>query len=340
MADIMSLTMDELKGAVAEAGEKAFRADQIFGWIHKKGAMSFEEMPNVPKKLKESLSLKYSFSKPEIAKRQISKDGTEKYLLQFEDGSMVETVLMKYKYGYSQCISSQVGCRMGCSFCASGLNGLKRNLTAGEMLSEIYTIEACSGIKVSNVVIMGTGEPLDNFDNLVRFLTLVSDSSGRGIGGRQITVSTCGLVPAIYELAKLRFTCTLALSLHAADQEKREKMMPVAKAYRIEETIKAMRYYANTTGRRVTFEYALIKNVNDSDTDAKNLASLIRGIPSLVNLIPVNPVVETGFLEPDAEGLYAFQKKLEKNHINVTIRRRMGRDIDGACGQLREKYMS
>ena len=251
---------------------------------------------------------------------------------------MVESVLMRYKHGNSVCISSQVGCRMGCRFCASTLDGLVRNLTPAEMLEQIYRISADTGERVSNVVVMGTGEPLDNYDNLLTFIRMLTDENGLHISQRNITVSTCGLVPRIRDLAKEDLQITLALSLHASSQEKRLELMPVAKAYEIHEVVDALRDYFEKTGRRVTFEYSLVAGVNDSEEDAKQLSELIRGINCHVNLIPVNPIKERDFVQPDGKAVQEFKNKLEKCRINVTIRREMGRDIDGACGQLRKRY--
>ena len=336
MKDILSMTGGEIEEAVIAYGEKPFRAKQIYEWLHKKKVLSYDRMTNVPLSLRKKLENEHTIPAPSIEREQISKiDGTRKYLLKYGDGSMVETVLMKYRHGYSQCISSQIGCRMGCAFCASGIGGLVRNMTAGEMLAEVYTMENITGKNVSNVVVMGTGEPLDNYEELVSFIRLITDEKGRNLGGRQIAVSTCGIVPNILRLAEEDLKIALALSLHAPTDDLRKTIMPVAKKYGIKETVSAMRTYAKKSGRRVTFEYSLIKGVNDSDLCALELAGLIKGIPALVNLIPVNPVREKGFESPEAPRAAAFQKKLEKSGINVTIRREMGRDIDGACGQLR-----
>lgn len=339
MEDLMSLTFDELTDVITGLGEKAFRARQIYEWIHKKGAASFSEMTNVPGALKEKLSLDFAFSAPEIRTVQESKiDGTRKYLFRMTDGEYVESVLMRYQYGLSVCISSQVGCRMGCSFCASTLLGLTRNLTAGEMLSQVYAIERDAGERVSHVVVMGTGEPLDNYDQLVRFLRMISDEHGLHISERNLTVSTCGIVPGIRKLKDENMAINLALSLHAPNDELRKKIMPVAKAYTLREIFEALDEYYAKTHRRLTFEYSLIRGVNDTDACARELARLIGKRNALVNLIPVNPVKETGYRETNRTNVLAFQKKLENYGIHVTIRREMGRDIDGACGQLRKRY--
>lgn len=322
-------------------GQPAFRAKQIFEWIHQKSASSFEDMSNVPKKLVETLKENgYTFTVPRIVTVQESKiDGTKKYLFELEDHQVVESVLMKYKHGNSVCISSQVGCKMGCRFCASTLDGWLRNLSFNEMLEQVYQIQKESGERVSNVVVMGTGEPLDNYENLVRFVRALSSEEGFHISQRNITVSTCGLVPKIYQLAEEELQITLALSLHASSQEEREKLMPIAKTYEIHEVLDACRHYFEKTGRRISFEYSLVAGVNDSIADANRLKALIGDMNCHVNLIPVNPIKERDYKQPNRESILNFQKKLENNGINVTIRREMGRDIDGACGQLRKKYM-
>ncbi|MEE3419983.1 MAG: 23S rRNA (adenine(2503)-C(2))-methyltransferase RlmN [Lachnospiraceae bacterium] len=339
MEDLLSMTLPELTEAVTDMGEKKFRARQIYEWIHKKGAASFSEMTNVPKNLREKLAGAYSFSAPEIRTVQESKiDGTRKYLFRMSDGEYVESVLMRYQYGLSVCISSQVGCRMGCSFCASTLLGLTRNLTAGEMLSQVYAIQRDMGERISHVVVMGTGEPMDNYDNLVRFLHMISDENGLHISERDLTVSTCGIVPGIRKLAEEKMAINLALSLHAPNDELRKKIMPVARAYSLKEIFEALDLYYEATKRRLTFEYSLIRGVNDSDECARELSRLLGRRNALVNLIPVNPVRETGYRETARTDVLAFQKKLENYGIHVTIRREMGRDIDGACGQLRKRY--
>ena len=265
---------------------------------------------------------------------------TRKYLFRLSDGNVIESVLMRYHHGNSVCISSQVGCRMGCRFCASTLDGLTRNLRPSEMLDQIYRIQRSTGERVSNVVVMGSGEPMDNYDNLIRFIRLLSDENGLNISQRNITVSTCGIVPKILKLAEEGLSITLALSLHAPNDEKRRELMPIANKYEIHEVIEACRYYFEQTGRRVTFEYSLVGGVNDTDEDVRRLADLIHGMNCHVNLIPVNPIKERSYVQPDHEAILNFKNRLEKNAINVTIRREMGRDIDGACGQLRKRYIS
>ena len=338
--DLRSLTLEELKSEMEALGEKPFRAAQIYDWLHKKCALSFDEMSNVSKSLKQKLAEKFEFEGFEKVNVQESKlDGTRKYLFKLSDGNMIESVLMRYHHGNSVCISSQAGCRMGCKFCASTLDGLARSLTAGEMLGQIYEITRDISERVSNVVVMGSGEPMDNFDNLIRFIEMLTDENGLNISQRNLTVSTCGLVPKIKEFARKKYALTLALSLHAPSDEKRKQIMPVANSYTISETIDACREYYDITGRRITFEYSLVAGFNDSDEDAAELSLLAKKTGAHVNLIPVNPIKERNYAPSDTKRIRAFQNKLEKNGINVTIRREMGRDIDGACGQLRRKVM-
>ena len=338
--DIKSLNYKELQEFVAELGEKSFRAKQIYEWIHVKQVESFSEMTNLSKAFQQKLDEKCHLTVLTKEAVQISKiDGTRKYLFVLEDGNVIESVLMKYKHGNSVCISSQVGCRMGCRFCASTLDGLVRGLTPAEMIDQIYRIGKDIGERISNVVVMGTGEPMDNFDNLLRFIELLTDEHGLNISQRNLTVSTCGIVPKIRELADKKLAITLALSLHASSQAKRLELMPVANKYEIHEVLDACRYYFDQTGRRVTFEYSLVGGVNDTDEDARALTQLIGDMNCHVNLIPVNPIKERDYVQSNASVIAAFKNKLEKNGINVTIRREMGRDIDGACGQLRKRYI-
>ena len=339
--DIKSLNLKELTEFIEGLGEKPFRAKQIYQWIHIKQAESFEEMTNISKSLIEKLNdeaVLITLKKETFQESKI--DGTRKYLFCLADGNVIESVLMRYKHGNSVCISSQVGCRMGCRFCASTLDGLVRNLTPSEMLEQIYQIGKDIGERISNVVVMGTGEPLDNYENLLKFIELLTDENGLHISQRNLTVSTCGIVPRMRELAEERLQITLALSLHASTQEKRLELMPVANKYEIAEVVDACKNYFEKTGRRVTFEYSLVGGVNDRDEDVKKLSALIKGMNCHVNLIPVNPIKERDFVQPDNAVTLAFKNKLEKNGINVTIRREMGRDIDGACGQLRKKYVT
>lgn len=301
---------------------------------------TFEEMTNVSKALREKLSEESFLVSLEKVDVQISKiDGTRKYLFALEDGNVIESVLMRYKHGNSVCISSQVGCRMGCKFCASTLDGLVRGLRPSEMLDQIYKIGKDIGERISNVVVMGTGEPMDNFDNFVKFARLLTDENGINISQRNLTVSTCGIVPRMKELADLKLSITLALSLHASNQKKRLELMPVANKYDIHEVVDACKYYFEQTGRRVTFEYSLVGGINDTEEDAKELSDLVKGMNCHINLIPVNPIKERDFVQSNIKVIEAFKNKLEKNGINVTIRREMGRDIDGACGQLRKKHI-
>ena len=339
MRDIKSMNMEELKALMTELGDKPFRAKQIYSWLHERLVTSYDEMTNIPKSLKEKLK-DYPITALEMVDVQISKiDGTRKYLFRLNDGNVIESVLMRYKHGNSVCISSQVGCRMGCRFCASTIGGLTRGLQASEMLDQIYRIQVLSGERVSNVVVMGTGEPLDNYENLLRFIHILTEEGGLHISQRNLTVSTCGLVPKMYELAKEKFQMTLALSLHAPNDEKRQELMPIARKYTMDEVLDACRNYFEETGRRITFEYSLVAGVNDSDQDARELSGKIGDINCHVNLIPVNPIKERSFQRSTRQAVENFKIKLEKCGINVTIRREMGSDIDGACGQLRKSYM-
>ena len=339
--DIKSFNLEELTAFIVENGEKAFRAKQVYQWLHVKQVDAFDEMTNLSKAFREKLEQLCYITDLHQEAVQISKiDGTRKYLFLLEDGNVIESVLMRYKHGNSVCISSQVGCRMGCRFCASTLDGLVRGLKPSEMLDQIYKIGKDIGERISNVVVMGTGEPMDNFDNLLKFIELLTDENGLNISQRNLTVSTCGIVPRMRELADRQLSITLALSLHASNQQKRLELMPVANKYDIHEVIDACRYYFDKTGRRVTFEYSLVGGVNDTDEDAKKLSQLIHGMNCHVNLIPVNPIKERDYVQSNAAVIAAFKNKLEKNGINVTIRREMGRDIDGACGQLRKRYIT
>ena len=337
--DIKSLTLPELTEEIIGMGEKGFRAGQMYQWMHQKLARGFEEMTNLSQAFRRQCEEHFSYTALNVVQVQESKlDGTRKYLFALEDGNVVESVWMKYRHGNSVCISSQVGCRMGCRFCASTLDGLERNLLPSEMLDQIYSIQRLTGERVSNVVVMGTGEPLDNYDNLLTFLEILTGENGLNISQRNVTVSTCGLVPKMRELAERQLQITLALSLHASTDEKRRKLMPIANRYSIEELMEACRYYFEKTGRRITFEYSLVGGVNDTDRDAEELIALAKPLCCHVNLIPVNPIKERDFVQSEALRIQAFRNKLEKSKINVTIRREMGRDIDGACGQLRRKH--
>lgn len=338
--DIRSYTFAELKQEMENIGEKAFRAKQLYEWLHVKLTDSFEEMTNLSKSLREKLEAEYEILAVNLLERQISKqDGTNKFLFRLQDGHVVESVLMKYKHGNSVCISSQVGCRMGCRFCASTIGGLKRNLNVSEMLGQIYQIQKISGERVSNVVVMGTGEPLDNYHNFVKFIHMLTDEYGLNISQRNITVSTCGIVPEMKRLAEEGLQITLALSLHGSTQEKRQELMPIANKYELTEVLEACDYYFEKTGRRITFEYSLVHGINDKEEDAEQLAAILKGRNCHLNLIPVNPIKERNFEKPSKKSAGNFKNKLEKSGINVTIRREMGSDIDGACGQLRRRYV-
>lgn len=338
--NFIDMTLPEMKEQISRLGEKSFRAKQIYEWINVKNASSWEEMTNLPKDLRQKMEAKEPLNTPRERDRQISAvDGTRKYLFEMHDGQFVESVLMKYKHGNTVCISSQVGCRMGCAFCASTIGGLTRNLTAGEMLGQIYAIERDLGERISNVVVMGTGEPLDNYDNLIRFIRMLTDKNGHNISERNVTVSTCGIVPGIRKLKDEDLMINLALSLHAPNDELRKTIMPIARTYSLDEIFQALKEYYSVGRRRLTFEYSLMEGVNDSDECVRELAAKLQNLNCLVNLIPVNPVRERKFTAPNRTAAYAFQKKLENYGINVTIRREMGRDIDGACGQLRKRYL-
>ena len=333
------MTLDELTNYIKDKGQPAFRARQLYEWMHVKLAADYEEMTNIPGVLKDLLKEEAVYVSLEPVRIQVSKeDGTAKYLFKLHDGNLIESVLMHYNHGNSVCISSQAGCRMGCRFCASTLDGLARNLTSSEMLDQIYRIQKLTGERVSNVVVMGSGEPFDNFENFLRFEKLLTDENGLNISARNLTVSTCGIVPKIYELADKNLQLTLAISLHSPTDEMRRQLMPIANKYSIEEIMTACRYYIEKTGRRVTFEYSLVKDQNDSMACADKLIGLVRGMNCHINLIPVNPIKERDFKQTDLSQINKFKNKLEKNRINVTIRREMGRDIDGACGQLRKRY--
>lgn len=338
MTDLKSMTIEELTGYLLDKGEKAFRAKQIFKWIHKMHADSIDDMTDISLSLREILKKECLFTCLKAIKEQTSKDGTKKYLFELPDGERIESVKMDYRHGHSVCISSQVGCAMGCAFCASTIGGLVRNLTAAEMLEQIYETEKINDIKVSNVVVMGSGEPLQNLENLIAFLENINSEEGDNISLRNITVSTCGIIPAMYKLAGYKLPVTLAVSLHAPNDDIRKRIMPVANLYSVKELMSACSDYFDITGRRISFEYSLMRGINDSEENAAELASLIKGLNCHVNLINVNPVEEKDFKKSQEKAIMAFKNKLEKNQINVTIRRELGQDIDGACGQLRRRY--
>lgn len=335
---LKNMTEDELKDFIVSIGEKSFRGTQIFSWIYK-GAKTFDDMRNIPKSLREKLDeVSYIGNIEQELKLESKVDKTKKYLFLLNDGNIIETVMMDYEDRVTVCISNQVGCRMGCNFCASTLEGLIRNLEPWEILDQIMKIQEDTGKRVSNLVLMGSGEPLDNFENTKKFLKLVNEKNGLNIGYRHITLSTCGLVPKMYELADLGLPINLALSLHSPFDEKRREIMPVANAYKVNDLIDACKYYIKKTNRRVTFEYSLIKGVNDSEKEAKEIVKLLKGMLCHVNLIPINKVEEREYERPDKSYIYKFRDYLEKNNIPATVRISMGSDIGGACGQLRRKH--
>lgn len=335
--DIKSMTESEIQELIASLGQQKFRASQIFKWLHQ-GICDFDGMTNLPVSLRETLKEKCYIADVKIVRRfQSQIDGTVKYLYELFDGEYIESVLMKYEHGYTVCISTQVGCRMGCSFCASGLEGLFRNLTASEMLSQIMAAERDNNIRVSNVVMMGMGEPLDNFQNSVRFLQLVSNDKGMNIGLRHISLSTSGVVSGIEKLKSYNFPITLSVSLHAPFDDIRSSMMKVNKSWNIAELLKACKEYQKVTTRRISFEYALIEGVNDTKECAEQLAKILKGIMCHVNLIPANPVKENSFKKPDKNKIFRFKQQLEALGVNATVRRTLGADIDASCGQLRRR---
>ena len=336
--NLKSLTLPELAGIFKELGQPQFRAKQVYTWLHK-GVRSYDEMTNLPKALRETLEERYPICPPEVIRRQESqRDGTIKYLWRLSDGNCVETVLMRYHYGNTVCISTEVGCRMGCAFCASTLGGLARRLEPQEMLDQVLFTQVDSGLPISHIVLMGIGEPLDNFDNVMRFLELVNSPEGMNISMRHISLSTCGLVPKIDELAQKKLQLTLSISLHAPNNEIRNRIMPVNKAYSIEQLLDACRRYYQATSRRISFEYAMIRGVNDSPENARELLERMKGLPAHFNLIPLNHVEESPLQPSTRASVAAFQKILEDGGIPTTVRRTLGGDIDASCGQLRRKY--
>lgn len=336
--DIKSLDIKQLTEYVVSVGLKGFNAKQIYTWLHQKNVTNFEQMTNLSKQARQLLAENCTITNLEIAQKQVSTDGTIKYLYRLADGNCIETVLMKYEHGNSICVSSQVGCRMGCKFCASTQGGKVRDLATSEILSQLYTTELDTGERISNIVLMGIGEPLDNFDNVIRFIEIISSPEGKNISQRNISLSTCGIVPKIYELAKLKLGITLSISLHATTNEARKRTMPVTNAYPLEQLMKACRDYTKATGRRISFEYAMIKGENDTQEDAVRLSKLLSGFINHVNLIPVNPVDGSPFTQSDARIIRDFQQKLAQLKVNATIRRRLGQDISAACGQLRNEH--
>lgn len=337
MLNLLDLTPDELKALVSELGEPEYRAGQIFGWLHKKRAVSLDDMTNIPAKLRENLAARAHLGRLLVLRHQEAGDGTVKLLLQLPDGESVESVFMIHRHGNSLCISTQVGCRMGCGFCASTIGGLARNLTPGEMLGQIYAAELFTGKPVQSLVLMGMGEPLDNLENVLKFLRLLSHPDGFNMSLRHVSLSTCGVVPGIRELARHKLGLTLSVSLHAADDKTRSELMPINRKYSVAELILACDDYFAATGRRISYEYALISGVNDTDAHAYALINLLRGRGCHVNLIPINKVDEGGFSRSDRVRVEKFCDILNKNHLTATVRRELGGDIDAACGQLRRR---
>jgi 23S rRNA (adenine2503-C2)-methyltransferase len=339
MNNILDFTLEELQKWMKDNNESAFRAKQVMSWIYK-DIWNFNSMKNIPESLKEKLNENFYIGIPKIEEKfESSIDGTKKLLLAFRDGNLIESVIMKYKHGNSICISTQVGCRMGCKFCASTIDGRVRNLTSGEILSQILVAQNLIGDRISNVVLMGSGEPLDNYENVFKFLEVVNAEYGLNIGQRHITLSTCGIVPKIYDLADKGLSITLAISLHAFSDEKRKEIMPIANKYSIKEILDACVYYIEKTNRRITFEYSLVKDVNDSLEDAKSLGKLLNGLLCHVNLIPVNEIKENSFKRSSEKTINIFENALKNLGVEVTVRREMGSDINAACGQLRRSHI-
>ena len=339
MKNIKDYNLEELKEEFIKLGEKAYRAEQVFKWLYVDKVSSFDEMTNLSKELREELKQEFSMHNFEILQKQESADGTKKYLFDILDGNAIETVLMEYHHGKSICVSTQVGCKMGCKFCASTGKKFARDLSSGEIVEQILAVERDENIKISNVVFMGIGEPLDNFDNVVNAIGILNNQKGLNIGARHISISTSGLVPKIYELADKNLQCTLSISLHATNDEKRSEMMPVNKIYNIEELIKACKYYISKTNRRISFEYALAKDNNDNLEDAKELVKLLKGMICHVNLIPINKIENGDYTKSTNENIIKFRDYLNSKGIVATIRRELGSDIDAACGQLRKKNL-
>lgn len=338
-ADLRSMTPEELQKEMESIGEAKFRAKQIFRWLHVKYAENFEEMTDLSENLRNKLNDNYIIGGVKIVRKLVSKeDNTTKYLFELENNYIIESVFMQYSYGNTVCISTQAGCRMGCTFCASTLDGVEKSLTPAEMLAQIYAIEKDKGEKVSGVVLMGSGEPLDNYENVLKFIKLINCKDGKNMGQRHITLSTCGLIDKMYELADEQLQITLAVSLHAPNDEIRNRIMPISRAYPMEKLLEACRHYAEKTKRRITFEYALIKGVNDSAENARELASRLKGLLCHINLIPVNDVKERNYVRSTNESIKKFEEILISRNIETTVRRKLGSDIDAACGQLRKRY--
>ena len=335
--NIKNYNLEELKEVLKELGEKPYRAEQIFKWIMQENVTSFDELTNISIELRNKLKEKFDLHVFKILKKQVSKDGTKKYLFDVLDGNAIESVLMEYKHGFTICVSSQIGCKMGCKFCASTGVKFSRNLTAGEIVEQLLAIQRDENIKISNLVFMGIGEPLDNYDNVMQAIAILNNPKGINMGARHISISTSGLVPRIYELADKNIQCTLSISLHSANNEKRSQMMPVNNVYNIEELMKACKYYTEKTNKRISFEYALAKESNDNLADAKELVKLLRGMLCHVNLIPINKIENGKYSKSTNENILKFRDYLNEKGIVATIRRELGSDIDAACGQLRKK---
>ena len=339
MKNIKDYTLDELKEELKEIGEKPFRAEQIYKWLYEARVSDFDEMTNLSLELREKLNQNYEIKKFKILKKQVASDGTRKYLFDVLDGNAIETVLMQYHHGFSICVSSQIGCKMGCKFCASTGIPFARNLTTGEIIEQIMAVERDADVRISNIVFMGIGEPLDNYDNVVKAIRIINHPKGLNIGARHISISTSGLVPKIYQLAEENIQCTLSISLHATTDEQRSQMMPVNNAYNIEELLKACKDYIEKTHRRISFEYALAKENNDNLEDAKRLVKLLKGMLCHVNLIPINKIENGEYTKSSNENIMKFRDYLNNHGIVATIRRELGSDIDAACGQLRRKNL-
>lgn len=339
--DLKSFSLDEMKSMFVEMGEKEYRAIQTFKFIHQNMVNSIEDITVLSKSLRDKLNENFSISDISIAERYDSKlDNTKKYLFKLDDGNIIESVAMEYKHGTTACISTQVGCKMGCAFCASTKGGLIRNLSSGEILSQVYNIQNDLDIKLSNIVLMGSGEPLDNYENVIRFLNILHDENGQNLSYRNIALSTCGVVPKIYKLAEEELPITLSISLHSPFNEERKRIMPIARVYSVDELLEACRYYVDKTNRRITFEYTLIKGINDRKEDLNELSRILKGLLCHVNLISLNPIEEFAKDKANKNTIEMFKRELTKNGIPVTIRREMGSDINAACGQLRRKYIS
>jgi len=338
MEYIFDYSLDELKVWFKDHGESAFRAKQVYDYLYR-GITDIEDMKNLNSSAKEKLKEHFRITLPKVLDQRVSKDGTVKMLMVLEDDNIIETVIMKYHYGYSVCVSSQIGCKMGCTFCASTKDGMVRNLSAGEILSQVIASSVLVGERISHVVLMGSGEPLDNFDEVMKFLELIHAKEGLNLSHRNITMSTCGLVDRIYELADRKLQITLAISLHETTDEKRKQIMPIANKYTINDILNSVKYYMSKTGRRVSFEYALVRGSNDKEEDAVALAQLLRGMHVHVNLIPVNTIKEMLYLPSTNESIQRFKDILIDHGIEATVRREMGSDIDAACGQLRRSYL-